>query len=205
MAHVVMQAAEFPRVELAIEAEKQLGELRKAYIEFEKTDPDPWGFKEVPKPLLEFGARHGVDWPHRKDARFLVKDSFDEATRLIRIERMVFFYGGGFDLGGPTLRSILSAMGAEIVDEFCYLKIRSETPDQRLEELVEFLEDEELEDQFEIDPEDRDDFLHLLEIKGPRHSRILGFDDSGVSDWAFIHLIPQLDGEDPSFIRREEE
>lgn len=204
MAHVVMQAAEFPRVELAIEAEKQLVELREAYIEFEKTDPDPWGFKVVPKPLLEFGSRHGVDWPHREDARFLLKGSFEDASELIRIDRMVFFYGGGFDLGGQTLRSVLSAMGAEIVDEFCYLKIRSEAPDLRLEELVEFLVDEEFEDQFEVNPEDHEGFMHLLLIEGPTHTNAIGFDDSGVSDWAFVALIPQLDGEDPSFFPMEE-
>ena len=45
MSHVVMQAAEFPSVDLAARCEKELRELIDEYVVFESSDPDPWGGK----------------------------------------------------------------------------------------------------------------------------------------------------------------
>jgi hypothetical protein len=65
MAHVVMQAAEFPSIELAQRGEKELRALIEQYVQFERSDPDPWGGKRVPPPLVAFGDRHGIALAHR--------------------------------------------------------------------------------------------------------------------------------------------
>ena len=197
MAHVVMQAAYFPTLEAAQRAEQELQQLFDAYVEFEDEDPNPWDQDRVAPPLVEFGKRHGVDWPADEDARFLLKGSFDEMATLLRVDQMVFFWGGGFDLGGATLRTILERLGASNPTDQCHLTVENSDPDARLAELVEFLEVEDYEDQFELDPEDLDWALHSLTIAGPNHSRTISFDDSGVQDWAFVAILPQLDGEKP--------
>lgn len=197
MSHVVMQAAEFPSIEGANQCETALGELYRAYVNFEATDPSPWSADRVPGPLLDFGKKFGVEWPLTEDARFLLKGGFEDAAELMRIDRIVFFWGGGFDLGGQTLREILAKMGAKTVTDSCDITVQNSDPNARLEELVAFLNDEDYEDQYEIDPDDVDFALHTITIAGPHHSRCLAFDDSGVQDWAFVALLPQLDGEDP--------
>lgn len=69
----------------------------------------------------------------------------------------------------------------------------------RIRELAEFLEYEDLGGQFSLDDGHRGSALHSLVVSGPEHSRSIVFDDSGVQDWAFVELVPQLDGEDPGF------
>lgn len=200
MSHVVMQAAEFPTIEAAERCEAELNLLLQAYIHFEATDPSPWNQERVPAVLLEFGEKHGVEWPLQKDSRFLLKGGFEDSAELMRIDRLVFFWGGGFDLGGETLRKILVKLGAVNVGEFCAISIKSSDPDARLEELAEFLNEEDFEEQFELDPDDLEWALHSITIVGPNHSRTLAFDDSGVQDWAFVTLLPQLNGEDPTLV-----
>lgn len=132
MSHVVMQAAEFPSLEGAKQCEAALDELYRAYVNFEATDPSPWSSDRVPRPLLDFGKKFGVEWPLKEDARFLLKGGFEDAAELMRIDRIVFFWGGGFDLGGETLREILVKMGAKKVAESCYITIQNSDPDMRL-------------------------------------------------------------------------
>jgi hypothetical protein len=192
-----MQAAEFPSLESAKQCEAALSELYRAYVNFEATDPSPWSFERVPGPLLDFGKKFGVEWPLKENSRILLKGGFEDTAELMRIDRIVFFWGGGFDLGGETLREILVKMGAKKVTDSCYITIQNSDPDMRLEELVAFLNDEDYEDQYEVDPADFEFALHAITIAGPNHSRSLAFDESGVQDWAFVALLPQLDGEDP--------
>jgi len=198
MSHVVMQAAEFSSIEEAQKCEVELEALFKAYIHFEATDPSPWSYERVPAPLVEFGEKHGVDWPLTKDARFLLKGGFEDSAELLRIDRMVFFWGGGFDLGGPTLQEIFKKLGATRVADCCEITIQNADPDTRIAELAEFLTEEDFEDQFVLDPDDVEWALHAITIVGPNHQRTIAFDDSGVQDWAFVSLLPQLDGEDPT-------
>lgn len=167
--------------------------LIEGYVAFEKSDPDPWRTDRVPPPLAAFGAAHGVEWPLRDDSRFLLKGSFEEEAQLLRVDHVLFFWGGGFELGGPTLRAIFTKLGATLCTDRCALSIRAGDPDARADELAAFLEDEDYEGQFTLD--DEHGTLHTLTIIGPRSGRALSFDDSGVQDWAFVALLPQLEGE----------
>lgn len=199
MAHVVMQAAQFSTAEAAMRAERELQALVDAYVEFEASDPDPWNRERVPPPLVAFGERHGVSWPLDQGSRFLVKGMFEDGVELLRVDRMLFFSCGGFDLGGETLRGILRKLGATHAREECHLLIESADPDQRVAELAAFLDDEDFEAQYSLDPDEIDWALHSLTVVSPDVSRTMSFDDSGVQDWAFVAILPQLSGEDPIF------
>ena len=205
MSHVGMQAAEFPSIEAAAQCEKELRALIDDYVRFEKTDPDPWGGKRVPPPLVAFGERHGVAWPADENARFLIKGLFADEAQLLCVDRMVFFWAGGFDLGGPTLRAILGRLGASaaVGEGHCHLAIRHDDPDTRAEELADFLREEDFEDQFSVDDGAGapTGWSFSITVIGPRHRKRLTFDDSGVQDWAFTELLPQLVDEDPTLVR----
>lgn len=200
-----MQAAEFPSPDLAERCEKELRALIDAYVAFEKSDPDPWGGKRVPPPLVAFGERHGVVWPNDHGSRFFIKGMFEDEAQLLRIDRMIFFWAGGFDLGGQTLRAILTRLGATtaVGEGDCHLAIRHEDPDARVGELADFLGEEDYENQFALvagAPSPEDAYFSIT-VVGPRHRARIAFDDSGVQDWAFTALLPQLSGEDPSLLR----
>jgi len=200
MSHVVMQASEWTSIDDAIRCESELRALVDAYVKFEREDPSPWARDRVAKPLIEFGRKHGVAWPLEDDARFLLKGGVEESAGLLRVDRMVFFWGGGFDLGGETLRGILRAMGAIRVAEQCFIVVKAADPDARVRELASFLDDEEYAGQYAIDDGvgEAPHALHTVTfVSGARRKRLL-FDDSGVEDWAFVAIVPQLDGEDPS-------
>lgn len=201
MSHVVMQASEWATADDAIRCESELRALVDAYVKFEREDPSPWARDRVAKPLTEFGRKHGVAWPLEDQARFLLKGGVEESAGLLRVDRMVFFWGGGFDLGGDTLRGILRDMGAVRVAEHCALVVRASDPDARVRELASFLDDEEYDGQYTIDDGTGaapDGALHTVTfVSGARRRRFV-FDDSGVEDWAFVAIVPQLDGEDPS-------
>jgi hypothetical protein len=198
VSHVVLQAAEFPTTAAAERCETELRSLIDDYVRFEKSDPDPWGNKRVPPPLVAFGKRHGIEWPLTEASRFLIKGMFSEEAQLLRVDRMVFFWAGGFYLGGPTLRDILRRLGARaVVDNGqCHLAIRNDNPDARIEELAAFLVEEDYEDQFTIGPDG--DGMFTLTVIGPSHRNRISFDDSGVEDWAFMAVVPQLSEEDPT-------
>ncbi len=198
MSHVVMQAAELPSVEDAKRVEGELLALVERYAEFEKTDADPWGGKTVPGPLSDFGARYGVAWPLEEQSRFLLKGLFPDVVSVVQVERMVFFYGGGFDLGGETLRAVLQKMGAVgVAGAECHLVIHVPSAEARAAELASFLEDEDYDDQFEVSDVWADS-LFSITIEDGETTRCLLFDDSGVQDWAFVALLPQLEGDQPA-------
>lgn len=60
-------------------------------------------------------------WPNDLDSRFALKGSFADVASRLRVDRMVFFWGGGFDLGGAALRKVLSKLGAVAVADSCHL------------------------------------------------------------------------------------
>lgn len=199
MSHVVMQAAEFASPDSARRAEIELGAVMASYARFEATDANPWGGEGAPPPLVAFGRAHGIEWPADKSARFFLKGLFEEEARLLRVDRMLFFWGGGFDLGGETLREILRKLGAVRCTDGCDLVVRVADPDARAAELAAFLTNEDYEDQFELSATEPDleHRLFSLTLEGESGARYLIFDDSGVQDWAFVAILPQLDGEDP--------
>jgi hypothetical protein len=200
MSHVVMQAAEHRTIQDAQRCEAVLRGLFDDFVRFQKEDPSPWRTDRVPPPLVAFGKRHGVEWPHDDASRFLVKGSFAEEAQLLRIDRMVFFWAGGFELGGATLLGILTGLGATAVASDCHLSIKNADPDARVAELATFLDENDFQDQYAVDDGtgSLESKLFSLTVVGPAHRKRLMFDDSGVQDWAFAELLPQLDGEDPS-------
>lgn len=200
MSHIVMQAAEFPSVDAAINAEGELNQLYDAYVVFEQDDPNPWSADRIAPPLVKFGAKHGVEWTDARSARFTLRGPFEDSAEVLRADRMVFFSGGGFDLGGEPLRQVLRNLGATRVEETFHLEIRVADADARLAELVQFLEDEDFEDQFTVGETVDERTYFSLTIVGNGEPRTLTFDDSGVQDWAFVSILPQLDGEDPRFL-----
>ncbi|HEY2368418.1 MAG TPA: hypothetical protein VGH87_18605 [Polyangiaceae bacterium] len=203
MSHVVMQAAEFPSVDLAKRCETELRALIDAQIRFEAADPDPWGGKSVPAHLTAFGERHGVAWPSDEHSRFLAKGLFEDEAQLLQVDRMVFFWIPGFDLGGDTLRAILRKLGAvaAVGEGQCHLAIACDDPDARVQELTSFLVDEDFEDQFTVlDGKHTTHDYFSVTLEGSKHTKRIVFDDSGVQDWAFTALLPQLAGEDPKLV-----
>jgi hypothetical protein len=198
-----MQAAEFPTIDLAERCEEELRALIAAYVRFEATDPDPWSGTRVPPPLAAFGERHGIAWPLTPSSRFLTKGSFEEVANLLRVDRMVFFWAGGFDLGGDTLRAILTKLGATaaVGEGNCHLAIRHDDPTTRANELGSFLiEEQDCEGQFTIEDGTADTYFSITFIGANARAR-LAFDDSGVQDWAFTAALPELKGEDPRLLR----
>jgi hypothetical protein len=200
MSHVVMQASEWDSVDAAIRCEKELRALFDTYVRFEREDSSPWAQDRVAPPLAAFGRAHGVAWPLEKDSRFLLKGGIEDSAEILRVDRMVFFWGGGFDLGGEALRNVLRSMGAVRVAEGCTLFVRSDDPDERVKQLAAFLDDEDFEEQYEVDDgvAPADHALHTVTFVSKARRRRIVFDDSGVQDWAFVAILPQLDGENPS-------
>jgi hypothetical protein len=147
-------------------------------------------------------------WPTDESSRFLIKGLFKDEVQLLQVDRMVFFWAGGFDLGGATLRSILIVLGASAVvsEGACHLVVRHSDPHAHAKELADFLCEEDNEDQFTvgegtISPTELPSMLFSISVIGPHSSAYLSFDDSGVQDWAFTTLLPQLSDEDPSLFR----
>lgn len=195
-----MQAAEFPTLDAATKGEAELERLFRDYVAFEKHAENPWSADVVPPPLVELGRRHGVAWPGDKYSRFLLKGGFDEAAEVLRVDRLVCFWGGGFDLGGQWLREVLRKMGAVTVTERPFVVVRCADPKARADESSEFLVAEDLEDQFSVSTDDDDltDSLFAVTFESDATRVHMCFDDSGVQDWAFVTLLPQLSGEDPA-------
>lgn len=158
------------------------------------------GGKTVPPPLAAFGTSHGIDWPNEERARFLIKGMFEDEANVLRVDRMVFFWAGGFDLGGDTLREVLRNLGARVAvgEGECPLTIRHDDPAARVAELAAFLNDEDFEDQFTVGDGAADDAYFSITVVGPTATKHIAFDDSGVQDWAFVAALPQLSDEDPS-------
>ncbi len=162
------------------------------------------GGKSVPPPLAAFGERHGVAWPSAESAGFLSKGLFEDEAQLLQVDRMVFFWAGGFDLGGETLRAILVRLGARaaVGEGNCHLAIHNDDPDARVEALADFLREEDFDDQFTVSDAVASpaDAYFSITVIGPRHQKRIVFDDSGVQDWAFTALLAQLSDEDPALL-----
>ena len=105
------------------------------------------------------------------------------------------FRCGRGELGGPALRAVLVRQGATVTTDRCDVSIRTPHADARVRELADFLVDEDFEGQFRLDDDGDATPLHRLTLVGPAARRVFTFDDSGVQDWAFVALLPQLDGE----------
>ncbi len=199
MASVVMQAAAFPDEATARSAEAELVLLVERYAEFERTDPNPWREDRLPDVLAELGRRYGVEWPNLEDARFLIKGRVGEEAHVRRVDRVVFFWAPGFDLGGETLRKVLARMGALRCTAHPRLRVRATDPKARARELVTFLSEEGFAGQQRLTRDDRalKRALFSLTLEGDSARTHLIFNDAGMSDWAFVALLPQLEGEDP--------
>ena len=198
MGNMIMQAAEAGSIADAERIERALTELLAAYVAFERSHAAPWDPATILAPLVAFGEQHGVAWPDHRDARFLLKGAFADVAHVLRVDRLVFFWGGGFDLGGEWLREVLAKIGAITCTDRPLVSVRCDDPDARIEELSRFLIDEDFEDQFALDAPNHEALFTVTLVNGDRH-RTLVFDHSGVQDQAFVSLLPQLDGEDPTF------
>lgn len=195
-----MQGAECTSIADAERLEAELVALKAAYVRYEAEAEHPWADDAVPTPLVAWGERHGVPWQRSRETRFLLKGMFEDEAQILRVDRMVFFWGGGFDLGGAWLRTILGKLGAVACSAAPRLRIACHDPEGRARALAQFLVDEDYEDQFTVgdDPEDLPSALFALVLEHGDARRYVLFDDSGVQDWAFVALLPQLVGEDPS-------
>lgn len=197
-----MQVAAFADVASAQAWEAELERLREAYVRFERTDAAPWSMEKVPPPLEAFAARRGQTWPLTESARFLVKGSFEDAVELLRIDRVVVLWGNGFELGGATLAGLARKDGATRTAESgtCHLRVRTESATARAAELAAFLDDEDHAGHYTLQPLDAPlppYTLFSVAIEDAKGGQRFVFDGSGMQDWAFVALLPQLDGEDP--------
>lgn len=198
---VVMQAASFADVGRAEAWERALLALRDAYVAFERTDPSPWSMDKVPPPLVDFAAKRGAEWPLSESTRFLLKGPFGDAVEILRIDRLVFFWGNGFELGGAILAELARRDGATHAASTCHLRVRAADPAARAAELAAFLDEEEHAGHFTREPATgatTADALFSITFEGEASPWRLVFDGSGMQDWAFVAALPQLDGEDPA-------
>ncbi|WP_437543460.1 hypothetical protein WME97_33095 [Sorangium sp. So ce367] len=201
MSHVVMQAAEFSTVAAAEQAAAELRRLVADYVTYEKTADAPWSEGAVPAPLVELGRRHGVPWPGDAASRFLLKGLFDDEANVLSVDRLVFFWGGGFDLGGAWLRAVLlRGLGAVRCTDLPQLVVRVDDPQARAAASGEFLVEEDFEEQFTMTSDDAvlDGALFIITFERDGDRVHLTFDDSGVQEWAFVAMLPQLSGDDPA-------
>jgi len=202
MSHVVMQAAEFPTPEHATRAAKELEALVAEVGRFEKKEQGKWDHKMAMPPLVKFGRRHGVKWPDNEASSISVKGVIEEDGNVLQVDRMVFFWIPGYDLGGDPMREVLRRLGATEVgsEGNCNIEIRADDPDTRLEELTEFLDEEDYQDQYSVRGDVPVTGMYFsLTVVGKDQKVVVEFDDSGVQDWDFTAVLPQLSGEDPIF------
>lgn len=200
MAHVVMQAAEFPTLEAAARCEAELRWFIDAYGRHEESSA------AAQSPLAELGRRHGVAWPDDRSARISVKGPFSDSAALARIDRLVFFWIGGFSLGGEAMREVLRRLGAVATasEAGCHVVVRHDDPDARVTALAEFLDEEDFEEQYTIEAASAPlaaETTCSVTFVAPGHARRIVFDTSGVQDWAFTELLFQLGGDDPALAR----
>jgi hypothetical protein len=221
MAHVVLHCAEYRSSDAANLAAEALMKLKEDYASYEaralQSRRAPHGGSSssspetIPPPFVAFGERHGFVWP--SSCRFSIKGFADE-IEVVAVDRLVVFYVGGFELGGKALASYFAGSGAiRYVSDGGHLVMQVAEAVDRARELAAFLVDEDYEGQFtlRIDgevqgaPPDEDDaehdeefFLFTVTLTNAEHTCVLGFDDSGVQDWAFVSLLYQLSGMDPT-------
>lgn len=133
----------------------------------------------------------------------------DDDAEIAVVDRLVFVYVGGFELGGGAIEAYFARSGAiRCVSDRAHLVVKSTDPVANARELAAFLVDEDYEQQFtllidgavELRPfhDEQIEFLFTVTLANAEHTCVLGFDDSGVQDWAFVSLLYQLCGMDPS-------
>lgn len=198
MAHVVLHCAEFPSSEKAIAAAAELETLKAALVAWEVGNFSDG--KNVPMPCLEFAERRAFEWP--PNAVVLLEHPASE-IEVVQVDALVFFYGGGFDLGGAGTARFFEYAGATRCATSGHLVIDAQDPVALTRELASFLDEEDFADQYRVfEGKPPAPLMHSITLTGPGGPRVLGFDDSGVQDWAFVALLPQLDGSRPRFGRR---
>lgn len=208
MAHVVLHCAEYRSSEAANLAGEELEKLKEDYLRYEpsvalQSSRPPYGDNAspdtIPPPLVAFGERHGFVWP--SSCGFLIK-GFADQIQIAVVDRLVFFHVGGFELGGEAMATYFRASGAiRCASDAAHLVMQSTQAVAQARELAAFLVDEDYEDQFTLrvdGDEDGDDFLFELTLSDAEHTCVLGFTDAGVQDWAFVSLLYQLLGSDPT-------
>jgi hypothetical protein len=220
MAHVVFHCAEYPSSDAANAAADALTKLKEDYARHEssvalQSSRAPYGDSTkpgvIPPPLVAFGERHGFVWP--SSCGFSIKGLADE-IEIVAVDRLVFFYVGGFELGGSAIETYFARSGAvRYASNHCHLVMGSAEAVERARELAAFLVDEDFEDQFTLridgkvegrsgdaddDEEGDENFPFAVTLTNAEHTCVLGFDDSGVQDWAFVSLLYQLADMDPS-------
>lgn len=220
MAHVVLHCAEYPSSDAANAAADALTKLKEDYARHEssvalQSSRAPYGDSTkpgvIPPPLVGFGERHGFVWP--SSCGFSIKGLADE-IEIAAVERLVFFYVGGFELGGSAIETYFARSGAiRYASNRCHLVMQSAEAVDRARELAAFLVDEDFEDQFTLridgkvegrsgevhrGGEGDENLLFAVTLTNAEHTCLLGFDDSGVQDWAFVSLLYQLSDMDPS-------
>ncbi len=200
MAHVVLHCAEFESESAAGVAAAGLDEFRAATIAYERQlggpaePPDP--------PLVEFAKAHG--FALHGACEVLVKGPAEDTMQVLQVDRLVFFYAGGFDLGGDAIETYFSLAGASHYSrDTAQLVVASENPQASARSLASFLDDEEYAEQYylaEAEAEvyaDPTPFSVRFETADTSLATAVIFDDSGVQDWAFIACLPQLHGQAP--------
>jgi hypothetical protein len=219
VAHVVFHCAEYRSSDAASSAVDALSKLKADYARHETSalrssrasygDANQPGM--IPPPFVAFGERHGFVWP--SSCGFSIKGLADE-IEIVAVDRLVFFYVGGFELGGRAIETYFAGSGAvRYASNGCHLVMQSTKAVVRARELAAFLVEEDFEGQFRLridgesegpsgDEDDVDDvdenFVFTVTLTNAEHTCVLGFDDSGVQDWAFVSLLYQLSDMDPS-------
>jgi len=193
-----MQGAQLPTTQAAEAAAEALGRLVDEYSTWEEAvGAAAWNDGPTPPPLLAFAERHAFAWP--TGARILLEGMAREGLRVVAIDELVFFWGGGFQVGGAGIERFFAAAGAVAQATRCHLKVRSEPPAALVESLAQFLDDEDYEGQYSSQPlanASLGELLHSVTVEGAE-PMVLGFDDSGVQDWAFTAVLYQLAGLHP--------
>ncbi|KIG18664.1 hypothetical protein DB30_07679 [Enhygromyxa salina] len=194
MAHVVMHCAQFPSDEGAIAAAEALEGLRAALVKWERDNHND-GTKPA-APCLEFATRRSFIWP--SDGVISLKHGADE-IEVLQVDTLVFFYGGGFELGGAGTERAFEAMGAARHVTGCHVVVEVGEAAAAARELAAFLDEEDFAGQYSLVEGDVkiEGFLHSIAFVGAAARHTLCFDDSGVQDWAFVAAAPQLSGMGP--------
>jgi len=203
MSHIVLHCAQFSSVQKAEIAAQRLNELRQSYIDwsnfrFSKGE----SLSEFPQLLFDFAEKHGFDWPRDKKNGFLIKGDAEE-IQVVVIGALVFFYAGGFSLGGTAMLNFFRVVDATHYATHCHLLVSADDPDGASKDLAAFLDAEDYEEQYAI-KSNRDELESLLTLHSVRFispkgkESVLGFGDVGVQDWAFVSAIYQLDSGSPT-------
>ena len=201
----VTHCAHFATESAARDAVHALEVLLQEYADYEhsvtlqSSDP-PYGdtakANAIPPPFIAFAARHGFNWP--SSCGFLLRGPASDAE-LIQIDRLVFFRGNGFELGGEAIQTFLKMRGALVGSDEANLVVQCDAPDERRGELAAFLEDEDFEGEFVLLDRMQDDaeLLCSITFQSPKTQRVLGFRHRGMEPDAFVAALYQLAGEDP--------